>query len=390
MDEPRVVLKKLTPQDIKSIQDKLKKGKPEEENEEGDEPIPSTSQWQQPGKQEMKEKINTLVASVNKNLVSNRRVDQMLKNIYYNPSHSASFGSIEKLYQVVVKQFPQVNRDYIKGWLSIQPTYAAFKQVRGKLKRRKVLVRGIGHQYQADLLDVLQYYKSNMGYKYLLTVLDCFSRKAWAVPLKTKKGIEMVKAFQKVFQQLGPPRKMQTDQGSEFYNVHVQNLFRRLKIIHFSTKQNVKAQMVERFNRTIRDKIKKYTAANKNYHYINALPELLQSYNNSVHSSLKEYTPNQVNKFNENHVREILYGSYFQEKKQIPKFVIGDVVLIAQKKAPFDKTSPFMDTKKRYVITDVIHKFNPPMYKVQGEKDKIAVDRALYAEEMHKISTELE
>ncbi len=355
-----------------------------------DDPEPSTSTQGQQGstKAQMKEKINHLVSEVNERLAK-ARLDHILIKLYYSPSHPASFGSWEKLYQAAVKQDPRLTRFYVKQWLSIQPTYASFKQMRGRFKRRKVLVRGVQHQYQADTLDVFPYHKSNEGYKYLLTILDCFSRKATAIPLKTKKGEEMSKALTKAFKYLGKPTKIQTDRGSEFYNSTVQALFKREKIIHFSTKQNVKAQMVERFNRTIRNKIRKYTAANKSYHYLKALPDLVESYNHAVHRALKKWAPHQVNKKNEDQVRQVLYEKYFNEKKDKPKFKIGDVVQVVSQRLAFDKTSPAIG-KKRYVVTDVIHKFNPPMYSVQGEKDKIAEVRPIYAEEMHKIHTELE
>jgi hypothetical protein len=386
MDEPQLSLKRLTAAEIENIQRNLRQNTPTE----FDGAVPSTSQAVDAtaSKKKVKKQMKRLVHKVTQR-INARRADTLLMSIYYKPSHPASFASIEKLYQAAIKKDPSIDREFVEKWLSIQPTYASFKPVRGKLKRRKVIVRGVQHQYQADLLDLLQYHKSNEGYKYLLTVIDCFSRKGWAVPLKTKKGSEVVQAFKKVFSQLGKPKKMQTDRGSEFYNEPVRALFNQLKIIHFSTKQSLKAQIVERFNRTLREKIKKFTSAKKSYHYVNALTDLLTAYNNSIHRSLKKFTPNQVNKFNEDQVRQILYQKYFEEKKDQPKFKIGDVVLLVKKRKAFDKTTPQMG-KKRHIITDVIHKYNPPMYRLQGQEDKIAVDRAVYGAEIHKIFTELE
>ncbi len=367
----KVNLKRLTSQEIKEINKRL------QEEAKG-----------QVKKKAVKRKIVEL-AKVIQNRFSAKRVDNVLKNIYYTPSNPASYSSARKVYLAAKKKNPNITYSDVEKWLSLQPTYSSFKQTSKNFPRRKVLVRGIKHQFQADLLDVLNYKKSNLGYQYLLTVIDCFSRKADAQPLKTKQGEEVSKAFVKVFKNLGVPRKMQTDRGNEFLNVHVRKLFKKNNIILFHTNQNVKAQMVERFNRTLRDKIKKHISATNSYNFINALPDLLTAYNNSKHSSLQKFSPNEVNKKNEDEVRNILYGNYFKMKLEKPRFKIGDTVLIVQERKAFDKRTPRFG-KTRYEITDVVHKHNPPMYRLKKKSDNTAVDRLMYGEELQKVFVELE
>jgi hypothetical protein len=83
---------------------------------------------------------------------------------------------------------------------------------------RKYRVPFYGYQLQTDLNDLGAYTKSNSGYRYILTVIDMFSRYTWAVPLKTKKGDEITLAFKKhVFSEVKPVY-IQADMGTEFYN----------------------------------------------------------------------------------------------------------------------------------------------------------------------------
>ena len=71
--------------------------------------------------------------------------------------------------------------------------------------------------------------------------------------MTSKKGSHVAAALEKVFKVMKPPRKLQTDMGKEFYNSHVKRVLNRYRVHHFSTDQPLKAQIVERFNRTLRD-----------------------------------------------------------------------------------------------------------------------------------------
>lgn len=137
--------------------------------------------------------------------------------------------SIERL-----KNREKPKRKDVQDWLSQQDLYTLHKTARGRYKRSRVIVSGINVQFQADLADVQNLSRYNKGYKYLLTCIDVFSKYAWTVPLKTKRGQELVKAFQTMLSSGRKPNKLQTDQGKEFVNEHFQK-FLRDKNIHFFT-----------------------------------------------------------------------------------------------------------------------------------------------------------
>ena len=108
--------------------------------------------------------------------------------------------------------------DYIKDWLSAQDVYTLHKPVKKILKRNRIVVLGIDHQWQVDLADLNSLSKSDNGYHYILTCIDILSKYAWAFPLITKTGSDVIKIFDKIFKDSRVPIKLQSDGGCEFNN----------------------------------------------------------------------------------------------------------------------------------------------------------------------------
>ena len=67
------------------------------------------------------------------------------------------------------------------------------KRARRNFPRRKVIIKGLHETFQADLVDMQLYARENSGFKYILTVIDTFSKKAWAVPIKNKERVSVAK-----------------------------------------------------------------------------------------------------------------------------------------------------------------------------------------------------
>ena len=102
-----------------------------------------------------------------------------------------------------------------------------------------------------------------------------------------------------------PPRKLQTDMGKEFYNSHVKRVLNRYRAHHFSTDQPLKAQIVESFNRTLRETLKQSMAYRKSLDYISMLSDFLYGYNARPHTAFLPFAPREVNKNNEAQVHEL-------------------------------------------------------------------------------------
>ena len=108
----------------------------------------------------------------------------------------------------------------------------------------------------------------NKGYKYLMTCIDIFSKYAWVVPLKTKQGQELVKAYQTILASGRKPSKLQTDQGTELLNRVFQKFLRENNSESFTVKSGLKASVVKRFKRTFKTKMYKYFTAKNTLTYL--------------------------------------------------------------------------------------------------------------------------
>ena len=147
-------------------------------------------------------------------------------------------------------------------------------------RKRRVIVHNVDDIWCSDLVEMQKLRKWNKVYKYLLMVLDFFSKYGWIVPLKTKSGSEVSGAFESIFRQ-NKPKKLWVDKGKEYYNKNVLDLLAKNNIEIYSTENEEKSSVRERSNRTIREKMYKRSTMQNNTVYIDILPKILASYNNS-------------------------------------------------------------------------------------------------------------
>ena len=193
--------------------------------------------------------------------------------------------------------------------------------------------------------------KWNKGYKYLLMVLDIFSKYGWIVPLKTKTGLEVSQALASIFRE-NKPKMLWVDKGKEYYNRHVLDLLAKNKIEIYSTENEEKSSVCERWNRTIKTKMYKQFTRQNNTVYTDILPKILSSYNNSKHRSIG-MTPNQARK-PENYGMAYfhLYGDL--EAPGAPAFAIGDRVRTSKyKRKTFDKGYTPNWTEEVFIIDKI-------------------------------------
>ena len=175
---------------------------------------------------------------------------------------------------------------YLQG----EPTYTLHRPRRVRFPRSKTVVDpNVDSTWQADLVEMQdrQLIAANQRTRYLLTIIDVLSKYAWVVGLKSKRGTAVRDALRYVLES-HPDRRptyLQTDQGKEFYNKHVQQLLDDYDIQHYSTRGEPKAAVVERFNRTLKELTYKYMTAHNTPKYLEALPDLVQMYNTRIHSS---------------------------------------------------------------------------------------------------------
>ena len=250
----------------------------------------------------------------------------MLK--YLVPKEPGSFGGADKLHRYSNRPSKEVAR-----WLMGQDAYTLHKPIRNRFRRRRTYSKGIGDLFQADLVDMSAMARQNDGNRYLLTCIDVFSKRAWAMPLKTKSGENVKAAFEFIFKD-AIPNMLQTDKGTEFLNSTVQALFAQHDIKHYTSEnEDIKAAVVERFNRTLKNKMWRYFTHAKTQKYIDVLDEMIDSYNNTYHRSIG-MAPNQVTPDNMQTVMDRLYPV---KSKPIYKFDIGDKVRMSKGKHVFKR-----------------------------------------------------
>ena len=162
------------------------------------------------------------------------------------------------------------------------------KPIIKRFKKRKVYSPFKDNIWGADLADMQLIIKFNKEFRFLLCVIDIFSKYAWVIPLKDKKGVSIVIAFQKILKQSNRKQnKISVGKGSEFYNNFFKKWLQDNDIANYSTHNEEKSVVAERFIRTIKNKIYKYmTSISKNV-YIDILDDVVNEYNNTKHRTIK-------------------------------------------------------------------------------------------------------
>ena len=251
---------------------------------------------------------------------------------YKTPSLRGSLGGVARLAQTHGVPAARA-RTQLQGLLS----YTLHKPRRRRFPTLPVVVHGMDDQWVTDLVEMQPLKTWNWGMRYLLTVVDVLSKYAWVEPLKAKTGVAVAAAFERILKRARgrQPVRLQTDAGKEFYNRPFQALMTRRKIHHFSTYGDTKSSVVERFNRTLKERMYRYFTARNTYRYVDALPALVQGYNVTKHRSIG-MPPRDVTWANQRQVWQRLYGKRLARRVR-PKWKAGDRVRLQKQHRPFEK-----------------------------------------------------
>ena len=304
-------------------------------------------------------------------------MEERLKAIYYDPKNPAGFASVDKLAKA-----SGYSKAKVKTWLKAQPTYTLHRQARKHYPTRKYIVHDIDEQWQADLCDVALIARENSGFRFILTVIDIFSRYAWARPLKSKAGIHVAEAFKDIFQEGRIPKRIQTDQGKEFENRHVLELFNSYNIELFSVKSAYKAAIVERFNRTLKNKLWRYFTMSTKQNWIQVLQDVVFAYNHSKHRTLG-YKPADVTAANVSEIREKVFNKR-PENRAKSDIKVGDKVRISKVKSVFAKGYLPNWTEEIFTVEHVDRKTSPITYKLK-DYDGEVIEGSFYRQEIESV-----
>ena len=187
---------------------------------------------------------------------------------------------------------------------------------------------------------------------YLLTVIEVFSKYGRIKPLKTKTGKEVAQTFRKLFLG-GPPSRLWMDKGTELYNQQLKAVLAANNVTLYSTENEEKSSIVERWNRTMKNIMWKCFKTNNTQKYIDVLPIMVEKYNNTYHRSIKLTPSDARNPANYQRIHNALYAKVYARKATVPKFYVGDKVRITRKKGTFEKGFTPNWTEEVFTISSV-------------------------------------
>lgn len=256
------------------------------------------------------------------------------------------------------------------------------KPARINFKRRAVIIKSLNDLFQADLVEMIPFADENDNYKYILVVINCFSKFVWAVALKTKTGLDVSKALYSIFESTTPPDNLQTDMGTEFLNREVKKILKKYKIHHYQTYSEKKASIVERVNRTLKSIVWKEFSFRGNYKWIDYLDEAVHIYNNKKHRTIG-MKPIEVNANNEQHLLQTVYNRIKRVDLKSIKFNVGDHVRISKLRQIFDKNYYPNWSTEIFTISEI--KLTNPITYLLKDYQNIEIAGGFYTEQLQKV-----
>ena len=260
-----------------------------------------------------------------------------------------------------------------------------------RFPRRQIFSPNLDRIWTMDLMDLKKYIKQNKNYRYILVVLDIFSRFAWARPLKRKTGAEVSEALNDIFMKSGrKPSRIWSDDGKEFFNYMVdKGLLRKNGIILYSSFNEPKASIAERFIRTLRRKIEIHYIVTQSTVWYKALQSMIDEYNSDFHRTIG-MSPNEAIK-PENYSK-VFSRQYKPVKTKIDRkklLEIGDKVRISLHKRHFEKGTTANWSEEVFEIVDVMKNYkHVVVYKLKDLADE-EIHGGFYREQLQKTHQEI-
>jgi transposase InsO family protein len=320
-------------------------------------------------------------------MIMPRKSEKLLLKAWTDPSHPGAFGGVMKLYRALRTR--KIKLEQVKRWIQGQRAWSLQKQPRWKFLRNRVIAYDANELWQADLVEMNQFAMFNDNFKYILTIIDVLTKKAYAVPLKTKTEQEVMAAFEKVLNTIkSSPKHIMSDKGMEFMGSKIQKFFRDRGIKHYvSQNDDIKAQVVERFNRTLKGLMYRYFTYRNTHRFIDVLDKLLANYNKSYHRSIK-MTPLQAS-MRPAEAFENLYPEAPHSLLKAPSNLkVGDFVRLVFKRDKFRRGYNQQWTEEVFKITEIkpsskLRAFR--VYKVEDLNGE-AIQGTFYAQELQKVT----
>ena len=316
-----------------------------------------------------------------------------LRQIYFDVKNPISYAGPTKILRYLRKEGRySVGLSAIKQWLQDIDAYSLQRPHRYKFKRNRVISQGLDYLFDVDLADVSNLAGENDGVKYLLVVIDVFSRYLWIQPLKSKQHGPVIEGLRKILSSGRIPKEIRSDKGSELRNRWVRDFFKGKGIHHYVTQNETKANYAERVIRTMKTIFYRYFTHNHTYRYLDVLQDMVRSYNNRSHRSLGGISPADVTRSNEALLWKKMYVDVLKPsestKKKIYKrfkFKKGDFVRISNTRRTFQRDYQQKWTEEIFVIERRFMRQGIPVYKIT-DYDSDPIEGTFYESELQKVN----
>ena len=314
-----------------------------------------------------------------------------LNRLFNDVRRPGSFQSTSKLHKSIQKEGRyQLGTQRLRRWLQNQPEHSRNRAFNAKnVKRGRVIVTGINDQFDADLADYYKLSQANDGAKYVLVVIDVFSRYAWVESIKDKTNESVKEAFTSIFQRGQTPRRLRTDRGNEFTASTMDDFYETYNISHFFTANEPKANYAERFIKTLKSKLGRYMTARGSERYVDALQDTVDSYNKTYHNSIR-MSPSEVSPENKDPLWWMQYKPLKKIRDRPPKvppeykYKVGDSVRIPHVSTVFGREYDARWTEEIFKIVERFQRQYINMYKVE-DGDMEPVHGTFYESELQQV-----
>lgn len=302
-----------------------------------------------------------------------------MESTYTNPANPGSYGGVRALATATSGRYEEA-REY----LATKDSYTLHRKKIRKFRRNKYILRGIDDLWQSDLADVTKFAASNGGVKYLLVIIDCFSKYLWVKTLTSKTSNIVTASIRRFLNSTKrKPKNWQVDKGGEFRNALLEKLMKEYSINFYSINNpDTKAAFAERVIRTLKDRIYRYLTEKNTWKYVDALSDLVLSYNNSRHRTIG-MKPVDVSTSDIPKIKRRMYPSLKNVRIRF-KFKIGDLVRMTKEKRSFEKGYEQGWTEEIFTIDKRIPR-DPPVYKVTDSTNQ-PIEGSFYAQELQKVA----
>ena len=278
--------------------------------------------------------------------------------------------NLEELY-TNIKSAPNYSAK-IQDFLRQYPLHSINKRItKKKFRRRRVIARFPFDVWMADLIEYPGLKWHNGNYKFVLLVVDVFTKMIYVEPMKRKLGENTAEAMEKILSRVDmPPVMLVTDRGREFYNTNFSNVMFSNDIRHFSTPTatKFKASVAERAIRTIKTKIERFMQHTNSKNWVSVLETFVDNYNHTPHSA-HQMRPVDVTSEN----RKLVFKRLYPQKSSVIKckLKVGDKVRKIREKQEFEKGYTPNWSNEIYEIVSVRQKNAVCWYKLADSSDEV-------------------